>query len=337
VWAIRGVLGGGFAVFREYVAEFRPTLAPDKRGTYPVVLFLALSALVAVLAAASLGRGKLGWFGPLTALALVYLGCSSVRFVTTAALALPVLGVALMADARLFAMTEGRASLLGAAVTAALTLAVAFNVALWGYEPPPYPLRKLGVGRDYSDVPVAAAELVRGLPLVGHIFNEHSFGAYLAWQWNGAPRIFFHGYVIDPEFYRRNYVDAMLTPEGFDRVVKDFDIDVVFIQPREGLSIYRTLSTRPDWHLVHWDQASLVYLRDRPEYASIIDKTEFRYVHPYRPNALALGMARDPARVRDEAARAVRAFPENAGLRALASDLGIAGDGDAGAPRTTAP
>lgn len=331
LWSIQSMLGGGFEVYRAFVAEFRPTLGPDKIGTYPVIVFLILAALVVIPLVASLRRGKLGGFGLLAFAALIYLGTSSIRFVTTAALSLPVLGVALLADARLGASDEGppahqRASVGATLLAAAAALALALTVATGGYDAPPFSGRRLGLGRDPAMDPVAAAEVVRALPLAGRIFNEHTFGAYLAWQWDGAPRIFYHGYVIDPVFYRQNFVDAMISPEAFDRVMNGHDIDVILLSPRpatrtSGHAIYRTLMVRTDWHLIHWDRTSVVYLRERPAYESILKEQAFRYVDPYRPEALEEGLRRDPARVREEAARAARAWPDNEGLQQLAADL----------------
>lgn len=236
-----------------------------------------------------------------------------------------------LADARLGASDEGppahqRASVGATLLAAAAALALALTVATGGYDAPPFAGRRLGLGRDPAMDPVAAAEVVRALPLAGRIFNEHTFGAYLAWQWDGAPRIFYHGYVIDPVFYRQNFVDAMISPEAFDRVMNGHDIDVILLSPRpatrtSGHAIYRTLMVRTDWHLIHWDRTSVVYLRERPAYESILKEQAFRYVDPYRPEALEEGLRRDPARVREEAARAARAWPDNEGLQQLAADL----------------
>jgi hypothetical protein len=213
--------------------------------------------------------------------------------------------------------------------TAAAALALGINVLVGGYDAPPYTGRRLGVERDPSIDPVAAAEFVRGLPLTGNVFNELSFGAYLAWQWDGSPRIFDHGFVIDPAFYRDSYVEAMVSPGAFDRIMNAYDVDVVFLSARaasrsSGFAIYRVLMARPDWHLVRWDATSVVYLRDRPQYASVVAEHAFRYVDPYRPEALGVGMRDDPARVREELVRALRAWPDNEGLLRLAAELGVA-------------
>jgi hypothetical protein len=219
-----------------------------------------------------------------------------------------------------------RASLVATLGTAAATLALAINVALGGYDAPPFSGRRLGLGRDGNYDCAAAADLVRSLPLEGHVFNELGYGAYLAWAWDGEPRIFDHGYVVDPVFYRDNYVAAMLSPASFDRIMNEFHVDAILLSPRpasqsSGLAIYRTLASRDDWHLIHWDKTSVVYLRDRPRYASIVERLAFRYVDPYRPNALPVGLREDPARVMEEVARASKAWPDNEGLQRLAADL----------------
>jgi len=331
-WAIRGILGNEFAILRQFVAEFQSPLNAISAKTYPVVLFFVLLAFVLGTFIQSWRRKRVEIFEILVFAALIYLGLSSLRFVTTAAMSLPVLGVAVLAG------TQSKSSdplpeiwqrrLVGANVLVAATaFTLTLVVGVLGYDAPPFRNRSLGLGRDSSMDPVAGAKVVHDLPLEGKIFNEQSFGAYLTWQWDGSPRIFFHGYVVDMAFYKDQFAAAMVEKDAFDRVMNDHKIDVVFLSARpasrkSGLAIYRNLITRKDWHLIHWDEVSVVYLRDRPSYASIIEQRAFRYIDPYRPEAIGQGLRENPARLREELSRALEAWPSNESLQSLSADLG---------------
>lgn len=333
-WAIRGILGNQFAIYRQFVAEFRSPFSPDNSSTYPVVLFLALLVLVWGTIFLSLRRKRIEPFELLVFAALAYLGLSSVRFLSTAAMSLTVLAVSVLAGCKAQETTPlplvWQKRLVDANVFVAITaFTTALVVAGLGYDAPPFRNRHLGLGRDSTMDPVAAAKVVQELPLEGKIFNEHSFGAYLAWQWDGSPRIFFHGYVVDTAFYKDELVPAMMDRNAFDRIMNGHDIDVVMLSARpasrsSGLPIYRQLITRKDWHLIYWDGVAVVYLREKPSYAPFIEKRAFRYVDPYRPEALDLGMRENPARVREELARALDAWPDNESLQRLSADLGVA-------------
>lgn len=332
-WAIRGILGNQFAIYRQFVAEFRSPFSPDNVHAYPVTLFFLLLAFNVGALILSLRRKRIEPFEWLVFAALAYLGLSSIRFMSTAAMALPVLAASVLAGCNAKASEPDSAVWqkrhIGANVVVATTaFTLILVLASLGYDAPPFRNRHLGLGRDSTLDPVSAANVVHDLPLEGKIFNEHSFGAYLTWRWDGSPRIFFHGYVIDTAFYKDQIVAAMMDRSAFNRIMNAHDVDVVMISSRpatrsSGLPIYRELITRKDWHLIYWDGVAVVYLREKPNYANIIEKRAFRYVDPYRPEALDLGMRENPARVREEVTRALEAWPDNEGLQRLGEDVGI--------------
>jgi hypothetical protein len=178
--------------------------------------------------------------------------------------------------------------------------------------------RSIGLGLS-GMLPAAAASFVRGLHTPGHIYNQHGYGAYLAWAWDGNPQLMYHGYVHQPEFYTNEYLGVDRGPAEFDRIVKKYDIDVFFLrrQPVQltkagfnGSFSQRALLTRPEWHLVYWDNAAVVFLRDRPETHALIAKYEYRYLNPYLPDVRSEAYKKNPQGVRAEAARVLQFAPD---------------------------
>jgi hypothetical protein len=346
MWALQSAPGGGSAAFRKHNYEQMPTLSPEYIHTLQVWLFIALAAAAWAGAVWALARGggpphgagsagstdlvrrRRPWFGLLVLAALTYMGLSTIRFVTTAAMALPVVVVALLAPPRrdpAEAAAAPRAGLRGAAIAAALTALVAValdaKVALAGYATTSGP-RHGGFGLERAAYPFGGADFLKSIPLAGGIFNEHSFGAFLAWYWDGQPPIYFHGYVLDEGFYDRDYLGANKSPEEFDRIVRQYDIGAFFmarlpVTPSSGPLLHRLLLTRPEWHLVYWDERSMIFLRDRPEHRAIIAANEYRYFDPFRQDRLDRGLTDDPGRVLDEAVRVLHHAPDTGPARRL--------------------
>jgi hypothetical protein len=308
VWAVHGILGGGFAAYRAATYEFMPTFAPLYRDTAQVRGFVAL--LVAFVVLWLLGVRRRGRQRPLHELSLVcfaavaWLGLTAVRFLTTAAFAVPVLVVAITPPAL---RPAGRPRLL-AGLAAVVALALCLRVATHGYRPL-LGERHVGFGVAPSAAPEAAADFVAALDVPGHLFNEHGWGAYLAWRWDGKPQIFYHGYVLDVPLYVNDYLGVNRSPADFDRVVQKYDLDVFFLEAQpasehSGPLLYQLLLTRPEWALVYWDDTSAVFLRDRPETHAALSRFAYRWVDPYRPVRLGQGLRTEPERVQAEVARA---------------------------------
>jgi hypothetical protein len=324
------MMGSGFDVIRQNYWEFMPTMSPVYLDTLQVRLFIGL--LLATLAALVLSRSenRLRWFGAICFAALSYLGLTSIRFVTTASLSLPVLVAALgsrRTTAARLRTEEGnpgwrrwRSAALATAVAGAVLTA---KVLIWGYATATGP-RRPALGLDSSAVPVSAASFVKQLPFAGRIFNEHSFGAFLAYAWDGDPKLFYHGHVMiaDPTFYARDYLGVNRSAADFDRVVRSHDISLFFLRtiqvtPTAGPLLYQLLLTRPEWHLVYWDPVAAVFLRGTRENMELVAEYEYRYFDPFRRELLGVGLREAPERVRLEATRALRDAPRNPFARRL--------------------
>jgi hypothetical protein len=332
-YSIRNVLGGGFEIYRKHYFEFFPTLHESLKDTTQVRLFLALLVGMTGLLLWRLRRAPRPLHAVLVLGGLAYLGLSTIRFVTTAALALPVLAVALLAPDPPPAGPSGppqtprRLALVSvlAAAVAVVALGLSTKLVRSGYTTQSGP-RRLGLGLDRDAYPYAAAALLRSVPLAGNVFNEHAFGAFLAWEWNGTPKLHYHGYVLAPRFYAEDYLGVNRSPEDFQRVVDRYRIDAFLLamypaSPTEGPLVFQQLLGRPEWRLVFWDGKAVVFLRDRPEYQAFLATRGYRYFDPFRRERLDQGLREDPQRVLEEAVQALVDEPRNEPARRVVQQV----------------
>jgi len=312
VWALETAAGGAGEAFRRHNFEMMPTFSAAHGDTREVRLFVALASLAGLAGVWSLLRGGRPWFALLAGAVLVYIGCSTVRYVSTAALALPVVFVGLVATSPTRPTKLASAT---CAATALVAVGLCIAIAKGGYTSASGH-RDPGFGLDQRVHPSAPAAFLKSIPYRGQIFNEHSYGAYLAWLWDGDPRIYFHGYVLDERFYEREYLAVSQSPAEFERIVREHDLGVFFLiraqaSPTQGALVHRLLLTKPDWRLVWLDERSMVFLQDRPGNEALLAEHEFRYLDPFRPDRVQRGAREDRARLEQECLRQLRRVPDD--------------------------
>jgi hypothetical protein len=99
LWAIETARGSTGA-FRAHNFEMMPTLSPEHADSREVLLFLLLLGVAWVSLAYAFVQRSRPWFGVAVVAALTWFGLSTVRFVTTASMAMPVAVVGVLAVAR---------------------------------------------------------------------------------------------------------------------------------------------------------------------------------------------------------------------------------------------
>ncbi len=223
-----------------------------------------------------------------------YLGLSAVRFIFVfAVVGAPVLARNLTAIAlvptgerlRRVALALAAAGLVAGAASAGLALA---------QVPPMADSRKsAGLGMDPRFVPEGALRYLDGIGMKGRLFNAFHFGGYIAWR--DFPRrmaiIDGRGYVppgLKEEIhFARAYPDQLArlgSAYGFEAALMDYP--VYSGEGLEGLAPDVDWGlTSPAWALVYWDDFALVYLKRSPAWADVIERDEYRRVHP--ANSLA--------------------------------------------------
>lgn len=246
-------------VFREYYFEWMPTLHPLYRTQPPIYFIFALIAVNVFLLYRA--RKTRPFFELGASVFFIFYGLYAIRFVPSLCFALVSLNAALALKADLAAFPFLRRRALGALGVVALALAVK-NV-FWGYETLAGP-REFGLGMDPRLVPEKAASLLKDSGLPGNIYNSHLFGGYLAWAWEGKPKIIYHGFLTDTDFFLREYRGFSMNRERFDLQVDKYGIGAFLLDRFRGNEeLLEILVRHPRWQLVYKDEGSLIFLRKR--------------------------------------------------------------------------
>jgi hypothetical protein len=115
--------------------------------------------------------------------------------------------------------------------------------------------------------------------------------------------IFYHGYVLDTAFYERDYLGVNRSEVEFDRIVQQYDIDVVLPGRtpigRSGPLLHRLPLTRPEWAPRLLGRCERGLLRDTDATHAVVER--WAYAGSIRGGrAAGCGIAANPARVRAE-------------------------------------
>ena len=152
------------------------------------------------------------------------------------------------------------------------------------------PMLKLGV--DESAFPKGAVDFVLREKIQGRMFNEFGNGGYLIWRMAPLRKVFLFGDTyLNRVLLKRvmNISDDNLWRELFD----EYQIIYVILScPQSPLSGKRkTLSALiyswKDWKLVFWDDVSMVFVKDLPQYQDLIARRTSKILPehiPYRDN-----------------------------------------------------
>jgi hypothetical protein len=278
LYPLRPLFDRSWDAYRMYNYEWLPTLEPGYLHSIHVPFFFALLGLCVLVALTTLHQKP--WFELSVLAMLVYVGFSAVRFLTTASFALCVLGAVLaskssLRDRRSASGVWPALNLATSALLVIATVLFSVKVVFRGYDTLAGP-RRFGGGLDASMHPIAAADFIDRIGLQSNLYNQHGFGAYLAWRWDGQRKLFYHGFVEDLDFYRRKYIGVSETPEQFEGIVNEFRIGAFLLRRPEGPLplVYRMLNSSPDWRLVFRDAQAVLYLRDIPENQKAFERYE---------------------------------------------------------------
>ena len=223
----------------------------------------------------------------LTAVVLSVLGWLQVRHMSLAVLAAAPLAARLLE--RLRPVPTGRRSALGAvALMAALS-------ALFIHHRVSY-LENVGVGLE--DLPDRAIRYLDENDVSGRMFHSYNMGGYLIWKTWPRRQVFVDGRNVEygPEFISQALHWAR--PEVWPRLDAQWRFDYAVIGNSPGY-VTAVLDASPQWALVFWDDAALVYLKRTPANAALIRRDAY---HLLKPNQLTFAYLADDLRDRRQAA-----------------------------------
>lgn len=292
--------------FRQAVGELQAVRPSVWLGPFVVLGVLVLSLLATVT--------RVPLIPTLLVLPFAYLGLSAVRFVF---LFLLVAAPILARNAALIAARArrplGRRLVLGAAA-AALVLAVISVVVTAAGVGPFNDIRSapaLGVGLDERRVPEGALRYLDARGVEGRLFNTFHFGGYITWRDfpRRVPIIDGRGHV--PASLLEEIHFAHVSPPHLERLRARYGLEaaVMAYPAYSGQVVEEVIGpdadpalVSPEWALVYWDDAALVYLPRRGRNAAVIGRDEYTVVRPAKGVAGLARVAGDPGRL--EAARA---------------------------------
>jgi hypothetical protein len=235
-WFVVRELRGGML---EGVTEMRPT------WEFPSVLWPFAALAAAGLALAWGGRERRPARLAVWAVAVV-LGTIVVRNVAFAALALIPAALDGLASAPARAPRAAGLERVYAGAAAAVVVGLLALVLRDRDQP-------FGVGADWRQYPLEAAEYVRATPLETPVFNSWDWGGYLDWAWNGQPRTFLDGRLFDRQTMAEH--DAVIGPAPAAALARR-GFRTVLLQPlfRNSGRLVPAVTWflgSPEWRLVH--------------------------------------------------------------------------------------
>lgn len=162
----------------------------------------------------------------------------------------------------------------------AVLYAAAIVIFTAGYISRPVKLGWWGAGANYARFPEKALQFLDREGIGGNMYNSYEFGGYIVWR----------GYPKRPVYVDgRNdiYIDLLkdqrvLAQLGFENIVNKYGINYAIFSYRRNNADY----INPDPYfgssliLVYWDDAAMVYLKNTPQNAPVIEKYGYRHVRP---------------------------------------------------------
>lgn len=111
------------------------------------------------------------------------------------------------------------------------------------------------------EIPVKAAQELKSEVQPLRAFNSFQFGGYLAFEWQGDPKVFMHGFITDFNFYERKYQAVQYSRETLDATVNEFQING-FLLSKAGpdIPLIQLIAEHPDWTVLYQDRGSVVFV-----------------------------------------------------------------------------
>lgn len=247
-------------IYKHYYFEWLPAYSSIYRSTPEALGFFLLTLISLGVVFFKSRRDSYRDSRFLLIFFFIVVGMSAVRFLNVASFALVILCLDFEAP------FQKRSHLRWIPKTIAIILVgLVLKISFFGYQTSSGP-RHLSLGLDPHFFPIQLATTYEQAHLTGNIFNSHEFGDYLAWRWSGDPKIFFHGAVLNTDFYLHDYLQAAASPEEFDRLSEKYHWTVLFVNRYEHPDpFFQILSKKPEWRQGAEDESGFLFFK-RPEH-----------------------------------------------------------------------
>ena len=134
---------------------------------------------------------------------------------------------------------------------------------------------KVGYTFDEKEKPVAAVEFLKKEHIEGNMFNDDEFGDYIIYAAWPEYKVFFDGRSdMYGEERMKEYFKIIGVKQGWDAVLSKYNISWIIYNANSPLSNFLIESN--NWKLIYADKVANIFVRNTPEYQSLIDK--YKYV-----------------------------------------------------------
>lgn len=147
--------------------------------------------------------------------------------------------------------------------------------------------RVSGWGINDEFIPVQLFDFMKQNNISGTTYNHFGTGGYLVWNFPGEKN-FIDSRNLNDEIFNE-YNGIMQMSPGFEKKLADRKVDyVIYLDPdliRRPNDLKRLVtsyfSRNPEWKLIFWDDKSMLFVKNIPRFADIINKYEYKVVNPY--------------------------------------------------------
>ncbi len=241
--------------FMKYYTEWWPAYGSGFIQSDVAPAFFAL--ILVVFSLMIYRRAKKPWVDAIVAVVMTSLAIKAVRFVPMASFCLALIGVQLMGPMR----SSFWSTRLNLGVFA-LTSLFAIKIFFWGYTTLGLK-REISFDLDRKAFPIGNAQILETLPLQWNMLNNHNFGGYLAWRFDGRRKLFYHGFVTDTDFFENEFLRIPRTQDDFNELVKKYDIRIILVDSGGGYRAFLDrVQNHPEWRFVGSDPASVMWVRE---------------------------------------------------------------------------
>jgi hypothetical protein len=170
------------------------------------------------------------------------------------------------------------------------------------------PRMRPGLGVNKDALPVGAAEFVARHHLKGRMFNPMRFGGYLLWRLH-PQKVFMDGNGFDPQLMAREV--RAYEPEVWKGLMDEYHFDFAILDNMDILGQYpaRVLDEDPNWTLVYFDDAALIYARKDGADAALAKAQAYSDLKPNAPDLSYLDTIPDRKALKDQLRRAIQETP----------------------------
>jgi hypothetical protein len=269
-------------LFRERIFEYFPAFSAPFRATRPFLWYLAWLGLFALALLGGVARRRLS-----PALLLVSVAFLSLSLLMNRAIAdfvvvsSPLIAAGFSGPWRRLAGRLGRLSPIAAAAPLAL---MAVGTLAFGYPIDAGAIRRIGFGAERF-TPKAPVAYLRRIGFRGNVFCSFPYGSYLAYRLAPGVKVVFDSRTIPygADLYRE-FQESRSSLAGLEHHLARYRVDAALLAFRldRAPEIHARLSQAPDWGLVHFDDESVLYLRDSPETSGALARDRLECASPVR-------------------------------------------------------